>query len=83
MHPFFALTAPHVVAVDESGAGTMRFELYRDAKGEWRWRLRARNGEVIADSGEGYVRREDCEHGIALVRQSAEARIEDMTTKIA
>ncbi|MHB2210432.1 YegP family protein [Methylobacterium phyllostachyos] len=61
----------------------MRFELYRDAKGEWRWRLRARNGEVIAESGEGYIRREDCEHGIALVRQSAEARIEDMTTKIA
>ena len=61
----------------------MRFELYRDAKGEWRWRLRARNGEVIADSAEGYVRREDCEHGIALVRQSAEARIDDMTTQIA
>jgi uncharacterized protein YegP (UPF0339 family) len=61
----------------------MRFELYRDAKGEWRWRLRARNGEVIAESGEGYVRREDCEHGIALVRQSAEARTDDMTTKIA
>ncbi|MCJ2142557.1 YegP family protein [Methylobacterium sp. E-066] len=61
----------------------MRFELYRDAKGEWRWRLRARNGEVIADSAEGYLRREDCEHGIALVRQSTEARIEDMTTKIA
>ena len=61
----------------------MRFELYRDVKGEWRWRLRARNGEVIAESGEGYSRREDCEHGIALVRHSAEARIEDMTTKIA
>ena len=61
----------------------MRFELYRDAKGEWRWRLRARNGEVIAESGEGYARREDCENGIALVRQSTEARIEDMTTKIA
>lgn len=61
----------------------MRFELYRDAKGEWRWRLRARNGEVVAESGEGYVRREDCEHGIALVRQSAEAPIVDMTTQIA
>jgi uncharacterized protein YegP (UPF0339 family) len=61
----------------------MRFELYRDAKGEWRWRLRARNGEVVAESGEGYTRREDCEHGIGLVRQSAEARIDDMTTKIA
>ena len=61
----------------------MRFELYRDASGEWRWRLRVPNGNVIADSAEGYARREDCEHGIALVRQSAEARIEDMTTKIA
>lgn len=61
----------------------MRFELYRDAKGEWRWRLRARNGEIVAESGEGYVRREDCEHGIALVRQSAEAPIVDMTTQIA
>ena len=55
----------------------MRFELYRDAKGEWR------NGEIVAESGEGYVRREDCEHGIALVRQSAEARLVDMTAQIA
>lgn len=61
----------------------MRFEIFRDSAGEWRWRLRARNGEVIATSGEGYVHRRDCEHGIDLVRQSAEAKIEDMTTKIA
>ncbi|GJD35209.1 YegP family protein [Methylobacterium aerolatum] len=61
----------------------MRFEMYRDSAGEWRWRLRARNGEVIADSGEGYKRREDCEHGIELVRQSAEAKFVDMTTQIA
>jgi uncharacterized protein YegP (UPF0339 family) len=62
---------------------TMRFELYRDSAGEWRWRLRARNGEVVAESGEGYKRREDCEHGINLVRQSTEAKIVDMTTQIA
>jgi len=61
----------------------MRFELYRDSAGEWRWRLRARNGEVVAESGEGYKRREDCEHGINLVRQSTEAKIVDMTTQIA
>ena len=66
-----------------SGGRRHGFKLYRDTKGEWRRRLRARNGEVIAESGEGYVRREDFEHGIALVRPSAEARIEDMTTKIA
>lgn len=29
-------------------------ELYRDAKGEFRWRRRAANREIVADSGEGY-----------------------------
>ncbi|CAA2145233.1 MULTISPECIES: DUF1508 domain-containing protein [Methylobacterium] len=61
----------------------MRFELYRDSGGEWRWRLRVTNGNVIADSAEGYARREDCEHGITLVKGSAEASVVDMTLKIA
>ena len=61
----------------------MRFELYRDSGGEWRWRLRVPNGNVVADSAEGYVRREDCEHGIALVRACADATVVDMTLKIA
>ena len=61
----------------------MRFELYRDARGEWRWRLRVANGNVIADSAEGYSRREDCEHGIGLVKESAGAATVDMTTKMA
>lgn len=61
----------------------MRFELYRDAAGGWRWRLRAQNGNVVADSAESYVRRADCEHGINLVRGSAEATVVDMTLKIA
>ena len=33
-------------------------EVYRDDVGEWRWRRRAANGEVIAQ-GEGYARRID------------------------
>ncbi len=61
----------------------MRFELYRDAAGEWRWRLRAANGGVVADSAEGYARREDCEHGIALVKGSQIAPTVDMTLKMA
>ena len=61
----------------------MRFELYRDASGEWRWRLRVQNGNVIAESGEGYRHREDCEHAITLVKRSADASVVDMTTKIA
>jgi uncharacterized protein len=61
----------------------MRFELYRDAGGHWRWRLRAENGEVVADCAEGYARREDCEHGIALVKGASSASTVDMTLKIA
>lgn len=30
---------------------------YKDIKGEWRWRLTARNGRVVADSGESYKTR--------------------------
>lgn len=61
----------------------MRFELFRDAAGAWRWRLRVQNGNVVAESGEGYVRREDCEHAITLVKRSSDASVVDMTTKIA
>jgi uncharacterized protein YegP (UPF0339 family) len=34
-----------------------RIEVFRDEAGEWRWRKVARNGEIIATSGESYTRR--------------------------
>ena len=57
-----------------------KFQLYKDRKGEYRWRLRARNGEIIADSNEGYSRKASCKHGIDLVKeQAASAAVEDQT----
>jgi uncharacterized protein YegP (UPF0339 family) len=57
-----------------------KFQLYEDRKGEYRWRLRARNGEIIADSNEGYSRKASCKHGIDLVKeQAASAVVEDQT----
>lgn len=38
-------------------------ELYQDDAGEWRWRRVAPNGEVVADSAEGYTRVEDARAG--------------------
>ncbi|MGD9635711.1 MAG: YegP family protein [Pirellulales bacterium] len=38
----------------------MKFELYQDRRGKYRWRLRAENGKVIADSGQGYTRKRRC-----------------------
>ena len=31
------------------------YRVYQDALGEWRWRLLAANGAIVADSGEGYA----------------------------
>jgi uncharacterized protein len=57
-----------------------KFQIYKDRKGEYRWHLRARNGEIIADSNEGYSRKASCKHGIDLVReQAAGAAVEDQT----
>ena len=52
----------------EGGGARTSFELYRDRADETRWRLRAANGRIIADSGQGYVDRDDALHGIELVR---------------
>ena len=34
-------------------------ESYRDARRNWRWRVRAANGKILCDSGEGYQRLRD------------------------
>ena len=47
---------------------TAKLEIYRDAKREWRWRLRASNGRIVADSGEGYRRRASMRRGIECAR---------------
>lgn len=45
----------------------MRFEVYRDKAGEYRWRLLSSNGQITADSGEGYTRQEDAHRAIAAM----------------
>ena len=47
------------------------FELYKDASGEWRWRLRHVNRNVIAESGEGYHNKADALQGIESVKENA------------
>ncbi|WP_049972282.1 HVO_2922 family protein [Haladaptatus cibarius] len=47
------------------------FELYQDAADEWRWRLVASNGNIIADSGEGYASKQGAQRGIRSVKASA------------
>jgi uncharacterized protein YegP (UPF0339 family) len=49
----------------------MYFEIYVSGSTiltqEWRWRLKSANHRIVADSGEGYVSKQGCLEGIALV----------------
>lgn len=47
-----------------------KFEMYTDKAGEFRFRLKARNGEIIAVS-EGYKAKVSCLNGIDSVRRNA------------
>ncbi|WP_101297953.1 HVO_2922 family protein [Halegenticoccus soli] len=47
------------------------FEVYEDGRGEYRWRLRHDNGNIIADGGEGYATRQKAKQGIESVKRNA------------
>jgi DNA-binding protein Alba len=55
-----------------------KYQIFKDAKDEFRFHLTASNGEIIAYS-EGYHTREDCLTGIEVVKNSCNAEIEDLT----
>ena len=53
-----------------------KFQIYLDKKGEYRFRLKATNGQIIG-TGEGYKARAGVENGIASIKKNApEAKIE-------
>lgn len=39
-------------------------QIYKDVSGEWRWRLKTKDGEIKEHSGQGFETRKACEkHG--------------------
>ena len=53
-----------------------KYEIYTDKGGEFRFRLKAKNGEIIATS-EGYKTKPSCLNGIESVKKNApEAKVE-------
>jgi len=47
-----------------------KFEIYKDAAGKFRFRLKAPNGEIIA-TGEAYESKDGCTKGIESVKTNA------------
>ena len=56
-----------------------KFEVYKDKRGEFRFRLKAANGQIIT-TGEGYKAREGCMNCIKSIKSgAASAQINDTT----
>ena len=52
-----------------------KFEVYADKRGEFRFRLKAANGQIIA-VGEGYKAKASCKNGIkSIIKNAPEAAI--------
>ena len=52
-----------------------KFEIYKDKAGEFRFRLKAKNGEIILAS-EGYVTKANCKKGVeSVIKNSVDAPI--------
>ena len=48
----------------------MKFELYKGKDDQFRWRLKAGNGAVLATAGQGYKAAADARHGIELLQKA-------------
>jgi len=51
-----------------------KFEVYVDKAGEFRFRLKAKNGQIIA-TGEGYKAKKSCLNGIESIRKNADSPV--------
>jgi uncharacterized protein YegP (UPF0339 family) len=47
-----------------------KFEIYKDRSGEYRFRLKAANGEIVA-SGESYPTKQGAHRGVEAVQRAA------------
>ncbi len=69
-------TAEEVVPVKNP-----KFEVYQDKAGEYRFRLKATNGQIIA-TGEGYKAKASCLNGIESIKKNApDAKVEKVEKK--
>ena len=78
--------APEAAVEDQTVEGfatekNPKFELYTDKAGEFRFRLKAKNGQIIA-TGEGYKAKAGCKNGIESIKKNVvDAKIVEVEDK--
>lgn len=73
------VNAPVAAVEDQTVEGfeackSPKFEVYVDNAGEFRFRLKAKNGQIIA-TGEGYKSKSGCLNGIESIRKNSDSEI--------
>lgn len=71
--------APVAAVEDQTAEGfevckNPKFEVYTDKAGEFRFRLKAKNGQIIV-TGEGYKAKKSCFNGIESIRKNADSDV--------
>lgn len=62
----------------EASVARARFQIYADAAGKFRWRLKDGDGEKVASSGESFDTRSNAKRAAEIVKGTApEADIDD------
>ncbi len=51
------------------------FDIYEDTAGQFRWRLVAANGRIIADSGQGYADKDGARRAVDRIKTAATASV--------
>jgi len=67
------VAVPDAAAPETEAAETKSsraFEIYEDKAGQWRWRLRARNGELVAMSEQGFTTKAGVVRALDVVRRN-------------
>lgn len=57
----------------------MKYVMYKDTQGQWRWKLVSANSRIVANSGEGYYNKTDCRSAIDLVKSSANVPVHEQS----
>jgi uncharacterized protein YegP (UPF0339 family) len=51
----------------------LKIHILQDKDHQWRWRIRARNGQIVAGCEEGYKHKNKCENSMFKVVNSIKA----------
>jgi uncharacterized protein YegP (UPF0339 family) len=69
-----ALTQPPAELAAQVKDG-LKFEVYKDTAGEFRWRLVATDGKVLATAGQGYQAKASAVSGVKLIQGEADGKL--------